>query len=259
MAICGIYSINCKTDNKIIVGSSLHIRRRYSQHLYKLRRNKHSNPYLQNAWNKYGENDFSLSIIEECEELDLLKKEDEWMEVKNSLDRNFGYNFKAAERPVHNKKTCRKISEQKKGCKNPMYGKHHSEEHKKKISEALKGKGARYKASKETKQKMSKSQMGKKLSEETKIKIGLASKGRVKSAEERQKLSDAQSGEKHWNYGKHISKETKVKMSIAQKGKHAMSAEAKALLSERMKKNNPMYKKEYVLKRAKTIKIKKTD
>ena len=115
MIICGIYSIFCKANNKILVGSSNHIMRRYSQHLYNLKRNIHNNPYLQNAWNKYGEINFSLSIIEQCQESDLLKKEDEWIKAKNSMDRNFGYNFKTAERPTHSKETCKKISVAKRG------------------------------------------------------------------------------------------------------------------------------------------------
>ena len=56
----------------------------------------------------------------------------------------------------------KKMSEAKKGEKNPNFGKPFSDEHRKKISEENKGK----KLSDETKRKMSESKKGKKRSEE---------------------------------------------------------------------------------------------
>ena len=56
-----------------------------------------------------------------------------------------------------------------------MLGKHHTEEAKKKMSEARKGKYA----SEETRKKMSESRKGKRHSEETKKKIGAAHKGKT--------------------------------------------------------------------------------
>jgi len=53
------------------------------------------------------------------------------------------------------------------GIDNPMYGKHHSEESRKKMSLSHKG----FKASEETKRKMSLAQKGKHLSEEIKIRL----------------------------------------------------------------------------------------
>ena len=88
-----------------------------------------------------------------------------------------------------------------KGEKNPMFGKHHTEEAKKKIS------GAR---------------TGGKPSEETRRKIGDAQKGenhwnfgKHHSEETRQKMSEAHKGQVAWNKGKHCSEETKRKISKA--------------------------------------------
>lgn len=83
-----------------------------------------------------------------------------------------------------------------KGEKHPLYGKHHSEETKEKISTALSGtnigdKNPNY---------------GKKLSDETKYKIHLANKGRRHSDEAKAKMSIV-------NKGKKVSNETKEKMS----------------------------------------------
>jgi hypothetical protein len=127
------------------------------------------------------------------------------------MDRNFGFNLKSAERPTHSEETCRKLSEQKIGSKNPMYGRKISEDHKRKISESAKIHMRDRYVSIETRQKMSKSQTGKKLSEETKIKIGLASKMRHFSEESRIKMSERQKGEKSPMWGKKQSPETIAK------------------------------------------------
>ena len=94
------------------------------------------------------------------------------------------------------------------GNKN-MFGKHHSEETKRKIAESHKGRTL----SEDTKRKISESHKGKKLSDETK-----------------KKLSESISGENHPLYGKHHSEETKQKMSAAKKGRH-FSDEHKEKLS----------------------------
>jgi hypothetical protein len=68
--------------------------------------------------------------------------------------------------------------------------------------------------SEETKQKM----MKKTVSENSRKKISNALKGRTISEEHRRKLSDAQKGEKSHSYGKTPSAETKIKLSVAKKG-----------------------------------------
>ena len=105
--------------------------------------------------------------------------------------------------------TKQKISEVKSGEKNPMFGKHHSEESKKKMSQN------HYDCSGE-KHPM----FGKKHSEETRIKISNSHKG-------------LQAGEKNPMFGKHHSEETKNKISVAKKGKNR-SEETKQKLSKRV-------------------------
>ena len=80
----------------------------------------------------------------------------------------------------HSEESKKKMSEAKKekyiGKDNPFYGKHHSEESKKKISDAKKGKPK----SEETRNKMSDAHKGKYHSEETKKKIGEINKVKMK-------------------------------------------------------------------------------
>ena len=98
--------------------------------------------------------------------------------------------------------TWRKLSESRKGAKNPRYGlpgtmkgKCHSDESKKKMSEAKKGRTL----SEEHKRKLSEARKGRHFSEEHKRKISEALKGKHVSEETRRKLSEA--AKKRWHRG----------------------------------------------------------
>jgi hypothetical protein len=139
------------------------------------------------------------------------------------------------------KETKIKQSQSKIGKKNPFYGKTHSEELKKSVSERFKGKklnpesvkiGAEkrkglkrtdefknkmrlaktgVKLSQETIAKMINSRKGRVVSEETKLKIRLANTGKKKSPESVKKSADSKRGIPH-------SDEAKLKISLAMKG-----------------------------------------
>lgn len=66
--VCGVYKIINLVNNKIYIGSSCNLGQRLWCHRANLRHNKHHNPHLQNAWNKYGEENFDYCIIERCSE-----------------------------------------------------------------------------------------------------------------------------------------------------------------------------------------------
>ena len=66
--ICGIYKIVNELNNKMYIGQSINIYERWRHHKIQLRHDKHHNSHLQNAWNKYGEQNFQFVIIEECSE-----------------------------------------------------------------------------------------------------------------------------------------------------------------------------------------------
>jgi group I intron endonuclease len=59
----GIYKITNKINNKVYIGESLDIRRRWKEHLDNLNNNKHHSYKLQNDWNKYGEDNFDFRVI----------------------------------------------------------------------------------------------------------------------------------------------------------------------------------------------------
>lgn len=94
MQYCGIYKITNILDNKVYIGSSNNILNRFAGHKMKLRKNCHENNYLQNSWNKYGEENFKFDIIEECLKNLLEQREQYWVNFYQSDKRDFGYNLR---------------------------------------------------------------------------------------------------------------------------------------------------------------------
>ena len=90
----GVYQIKCVTSNKIYIGStSTSFIKRLNHHLSMLRVNKHKNPYLQNAWNKYGEDDFEFSIIEICAKEYCLEREQYYIDQTCCTNVEIGFNI----------------------------------------------------------------------------------------------------------------------------------------------------------------------
>jgi group I intron endonuclease len=89
----GIYCIENIINNKKYIGSSKSCWRRVKEHFTDLRGNKHKCVYLQNAFNKYGEDKFIFSIVEVVEDLSILiPREDYWTLFHDTLNRDKGYN-----------------------------------------------------------------------------------------------------------------------------------------------------------------------
>jgi group I intron endonuclease len=81
----GIYTILNKTNGRCYVGSAHNCRSRFSGHRYLLNRNAHHCPPLQNAWNKYGPSAFDFVVLEECEQTDLLIREQVYLDSFSGL------------------------------------------------------------------------------------------------------------------------------------------------------------------------------
>lgn len=90
----GIYFIVNEENLKTYVGSTgVSFERRFEQHRNDLRIGRHSNQYLQNSWNKYGESSFRFYIKEVCTVDQLLIREQYWIDFLRSNNRNLGYNL----------------------------------------------------------------------------------------------------------------------------------------------------------------------
>ena len=95
--------------------------------------------------------------------------------------------------PVRYAEYIRRQSEAKKGERNPNYGKHLSEETRRKISEANKGKPL----SEEARRRLLEANKGRPLSEEHRRKISNAMASVMKNQDIRRKISDAMRGNTH--------------------------------------------------------------
>lgn len=59
------YSIKNLINSNQYIGITSNLEQRWRRHLNKLKKGQHFNPHLQNAWNKYGEENFSFELLEE--------------------------------------------------------------------------------------------------------------------------------------------------------------------------------------------------
>jgi group I intron endonuclease len=175
----GIYKILNWTNGKVYVGSASYLRKRISDHKCQLIKNKHDNQYLQNAWNKYGEVNFTFSIIEHCSKDKLLEREQFWIDSFQSANEKFGYNIAKI---AGNTAGIRWTEEVRAKQIAARTGKKRPQEEKDKISASMKGIKNRLgtKHNNQTKALMSAVHTGIKHSEETRKKISENCKGKPK-------------------------------------------------------------------------------
>jgi len=88
----GIYKITNGVTDKVYIGSAIYIKNRWSTHLSLLRKNKHSNKYLQASWNKHTEVNFKFEVIENCEKELLLIREQFYIDLYDCVTPK-GYNL----------------------------------------------------------------------------------------------------------------------------------------------------------------------
>lgn len=115
----GIYQIRNTINNKCYIGSSRCIEKRWRTHKSELKHNKHDNTHLQRAWDKYGKDNFVFEVLEEVPVDKLIEVEQQYLDVIKLMS-NFYYNGNYD------------------AVKAGMSGRKHTNESKKRISDALK-------------------------------------------------------------------------------------------------------------------------
>ena len=174
----GIYKLTSPNEPYYYIGSAKNLKKRFYEHSSALTRNVHSNPHVQNRYNKHKISKWVFNLIEESSESKLLETEQKWL---NRCSGNpFCMNCNPVANQPPNKLRKKLTAEQKLVFKGRIpwnKGKKigaHTEEHKRNISIAKTGKHHNYG-----------------------YKISLAQKGHKKSLEWRLNISKALMGNKN--------------------------------------------------------------
>lgn len=195
-----IYVIINKVNNKCYVGQTRlkYASNRFARHKTDLRNNNGHNPYLQNAWNKYGKDNFTFKVLEKVKDSIIDVKEQEWIDklcpnynIREVCTSNFGIKWRKEsveklKKRIMSEEAKRKISKANKGKKL-------SEEAKQKLSLINLGKispnkGRRF--SKEIRKRMSEGRRGMKLSKEHVENIRKGVTGKVFSSLRKRNISN---------------------------------------------------------------------
>jgi predicted GIY-YIG superfamily endonuclease len=88
----GIYLITNTVNGKVYVGQSINLQGRLWSHLSKLRKGTHHNRHLLAAVKKYGIEKFTFEVLCECSVEELDQKEQRYLDLLKSYDREIGYN-----------------------------------------------------------------------------------------------------------------------------------------------------------------------
>lgn len=210
----GIYEIVNLVNGKRYVGSAVHLRKRWAEHRRDLRRNRHHCVALQRAWKKYGEMNFVFAVIEICQAICLIAKEQ-----------------KAFDRLLPEYNTCKVAGsalglspslETRAKLSATLSQRMFSAEHRAKISAAIRLRNETYTHSPTTLAKMRAASTGRKFSDEARAKMRISRQGRRPalgskwSKEQRQAQSERLKAHPTF-VGKQHSDETRIKISAARK------------------------------------------
>lgn len=88
-----IYKITNQVNGKVYIGQSINIKHRWIQHKSDALNNRSDAP-IHRAIRKYGIQNFSFEIIEECEQERMNEKEIYWIKYYDSTNKKKGYNIK---------------------------------------------------------------------------------------------------------------------------------------------------------------------
>lgn len=189
----GIYTIIHLPTKKRYIGSTKNVPLRIYNHKWHLKRNTHCNKKLQNAWNKYSENQFAFLLLFKCDESVLLKLEQILIDYINPYYNLAhiaagGFGRKHTSESIDKMKKSQLIASKKRVSWNKGKTGIYSQETIEKIREAARNQPRRY---------------GYKFSEESKAKMSMAkigkpphNKGKKLSESHRKKLSESHMGKK---------------------------------------------------------------
>ena len=172
MTISGVYFIRNTLSNKVYVGSSINIFRRWTTHKRELKAGRHHSLLLQRSFDKNGEEAFEYCLAESAADAkQMIKLETKWIKMLDSVHNGYNVNPFPYEIGLMPK----------------------SEEHKRKIGQAHIGR----KLSEESKDKIRQKALGRKMgpmSDELKKKLSEVKKGWKMPEAGKKKLSEYRTG-----------------------------------------------------------------
>lgn len=147
MKSSGVYIIYFIGGNRIYIGSTKDFVKRKSDHLVSMRLGKHSSPKMNVYFNRYGECNFRMEIIEELPPiLPLLKEREQWymdeyiFAKDDEKFRLYAMNICPEAYSIRGRKvTANRERKSSKGKDNHFFGKKHKESSKQKMSLAKRG------------------------------------------------------------------------------------------------------------------------
>ena len=90
----GIYKIINKTNGKYYIGKAANVYSRFKwEHVVDLNKNQHHNKYLQNSWNKYGQENFECFLIEKVPVDNLTAAEQKYLDIAKLDGKHKCYNI----------------------------------------------------------------------------------------------------------------------------------------------------------------------
>jgi group I intron endonuclease len=105
---CGVYAIENIVTKQCYIGSTtMTFKKRLNHHRSMLRANKHKNNYLQNSYNKHGEDSIAFYILEVTPKNDTLIVEQKYLDI---IEPTFNINPLASGTPNMSKETIEKRS-----------------------------------------------------------------------------------------------------------------------------------------------------
>lgn len=155
----GIYLIKNLVNGKKYIGQSVDIQRRKKEHKYIC---SESNQSLKRAYNKYGYDNFSFEVLEECDKSLLDEREIFWIEKLKPE-----YNRTRGGRGVTGISFSEETKEKLREAGKKQWNSKTEEEKAQIIKNNLKGPQVGHSVSEETREKLRNANLGKKQSQET--------------------------------------------------------------------------------------------
>lgn len=102
----GIYCITCIPTGEKYIGQSIAIKRRWATHRRELRTGTHYNRHLQRTYDKYGPDNFTYEILEQCSKDKLNDREQFYIKLFDSYNHGFnqdigGCNISGEHNPMY--------------------------------------------------------------------------------------------------------------------------------------------------------------